>query len=152
VEISDSYIIICNYELCVKVVNKSNIQSKTPSRVTPSCDNIMLCWSVIFFMWIMWRRPLGRIMKSSLNDIQVWQAVLMQIYISHIHGITVINMVCMHCPIFKLWIFLGFWKFWDNGLSLWENFLRNCHCLDENRTSQSRLCHHIYLQGKGYLF
>jgi hypothetical protein len=30
VEISDGGIIKCNYELCVKVVSKSNIQSKTP--------------------------------------------------------------------------------------------------------------------------
>jgi hypothetical protein len=29
VEISDGAIIKCNYELCVQVVNKSNIQSKT---------------------------------------------------------------------------------------------------------------------------
>jgi hypothetical protein len=26
---------MCNYELCVKVVNKSNIHFKTPSVVTP---------------------------------------------------------------------------------------------------------------------
>jgi hypothetical protein len=40
VEISDGPIIKCNYEFCAKVVNKSNIQSETPSRDTPSCDNI----------------------------------------------------------------------------------------------------------------
>jgi hypothetical protein len=44
VEISDGAIIKCNYELCVKVVNKSNIQSKTQSRVimhvTVSCLQI----------------------------------------------------------------------------------------------------------------
>jgi hypothetical protein len=34
VEISDGARIKCNYELCVKVVNKSNIQSTTSSRVT----------------------------------------------------------------------------------------------------------------------
>jgi hypothetical protein len=34
--ISDGIIIKCNYELCAEVVNKSNIQSKTPSRVTPT--------------------------------------------------------------------------------------------------------------------
>jgi hypothetical protein len=33
-KISDGAIIGCSYELCVKVINKSNIQSKTPSRVT----------------------------------------------------------------------------------------------------------------------
>jgi hypothetical protein len=42
VEISDGTIIKCNYELCVKVVNESNIQSKTPPRVTQNCDNIIL--------------------------------------------------------------------------------------------------------------
>jgi hypothetical protein len=34
-KISDDAIIKCNYEVCVKAVNKSNIQSKTLSRVTP---------------------------------------------------------------------------------------------------------------------
>jgi hypothetical protein len=34
-------IIKCNYALCVKVVNKSNIQSKPPSRVTHTRDNII---------------------------------------------------------------------------------------------------------------
>jgi hypothetical protein len=37
---SDGVIIKCNYELCVKVVHKSNIQSKTQSRVTHMRDNI----------------------------------------------------------------------------------------------------------------
>jgi hypothetical protein len=40
VKISDGAKIKCNYELCGKVVNKSNIQSKTPSIVTHICDNI----------------------------------------------------------------------------------------------------------------
>jgi hypothetical protein len=40
VEISDSGIIKRNYELCVKMVNKSNIQSKTPSRVSLTRGNI----------------------------------------------------------------------------------------------------------------
>jgi predicted N-formylglutamate amidohydrolase len=35
VEISDGAEIKCNYELYAKVVNASNIQSKTPSMVTP---------------------------------------------------------------------------------------------------------------------
>jgi hypothetical protein len=39
-EISDGAVINCNYELCVKVVNKSNIQSKTPSRISLTRDNI----------------------------------------------------------------------------------------------------------------
>jgi hypothetical protein len=43
-EISDGAIIKCNYKLCVKVVNKSNIQSKTPSRVTHTCDNLCQKW------------------------------------------------------------------------------------------------------------
>jgi hypothetical protein len=34
VKISDGAIIKCNYELCVKVVNKSNIKPVTPSVVT----------------------------------------------------------------------------------------------------------------------
>jgi hypothetical protein len=34
VEISDGAVIKCNYELCAKVVSKSNIQPKPPSRVT----------------------------------------------------------------------------------------------------------------------
>jgi hypothetical protein len=34
VEISDGTVIKCNYELCAKVVDKSNIQSKTPKTVT----------------------------------------------------------------------------------------------------------------------
>jgi hypothetical protein len=42
VEISDGAIIKCNDGVCVKVVNKSNIQSKTPSRVTPTRDNMKL--------------------------------------------------------------------------------------------------------------
>jgi hypothetical protein len=40
VEISGGAIIKCDYELSVKVVNKSNSQSKTPSRVTDTRDNI----------------------------------------------------------------------------------------------------------------
>jgi hypothetical protein len=38
-EIGDGAIIKRNYELSVKVVNKSNLQSKTPSRVTHTRDN-----------------------------------------------------------------------------------------------------------------
>jgi hypothetical protein len=34
VEISDGVVIKYNYELCAEVANKSNIQSKTTSRVT----------------------------------------------------------------------------------------------------------------------
>jgi hypothetical protein len=42
VEISGGAIIERNYELCGKVVNKSNIKSKTPSRVTLRLrDNIV---------------------------------------------------------------------------------------------------------------
>jgi hypothetical protein len=40
VEISDVAIIKCSHELRVKVVNKSNIRSKTPSRVTLTRDSI----------------------------------------------------------------------------------------------------------------
>jgi hypothetical protein len=40
VEISDGAVIKCNYESCVNVVNKPNIQSETPSRVTHTRDNI----------------------------------------------------------------------------------------------------------------
>jgi hypothetical protein len=40
VELSDGALIKCRHELCVKVVNKFNIQSKTPSRVTYTRDNI----------------------------------------------------------------------------------------------------------------
>jgi hypothetical protein len=42
VEISDGAVIKWNYELSVNIVNKSNIQSKTPSRVTHSRDNIFI--------------------------------------------------------------------------------------------------------------
>jgi hypothetical protein len=35
-------IIKCSYESCVKVVNKSNSQSKTPWRVTLTCDSIVM--------------------------------------------------------------------------------------------------------------
>jgi hypothetical protein len=34
VKINGGAVVKCNYELCVEVVNKSSIQSKTPSRVT----------------------------------------------------------------------------------------------------------------------
>jgi hypothetical protein len=40
VEINKGAIIKFNYELCVKVVNKCNIQSKTPSIVTRTYNNI----------------------------------------------------------------------------------------------------------------
>jgi hypothetical protein len=40
VEISDGAIIKWNYELCVKVVIKSNIRSETPSRVTLTRDDM----------------------------------------------------------------------------------------------------------------
>jgi hypothetical protein len=36
----DRAIIKCSHESCAEVVNKSNIQSKTPPRVTLSHDNI----------------------------------------------------------------------------------------------------------------
>jgi hypothetical protein len=42
VEIIDGAVIKCNYEFCVKVVNKSNNQSKTPSRVTQTRVNVMV--------------------------------------------------------------------------------------------------------------
>jgi hypothetical protein len=42
VEISDGAIIKLNYELCVKVVNKSNIQPETPSIVTLSRGNMYI--------------------------------------------------------------------------------------------------------------
>jgi hypothetical protein len=35
-------VIKCSYESCVKVVNKSSIQSKTPSRIIRSRDNMNL--------------------------------------------------------------------------------------------------------------
>jgi hypothetical protein len=41
VEISHGAIIKCSYEFCVKVVIKFKLQSKTPSRVTPSRDSII---------------------------------------------------------------------------------------------------------------
>jgi hypothetical protein len=37
-----------NYELCVKVVNKSNLQSKTPSVVTHRRDNIYISFLLLF--------------------------------------------------------------------------------------------------------
>jgi hypothetical protein len=40
VEIIDGAIIKCNYELCVKVANKSNVQSETPSRVIQTRESI----------------------------------------------------------------------------------------------------------------
>jgi hypothetical protein len=40
VKISDGAIIKCNYEVCVKMVNKSNIQSKPQSRVTLTRENM----------------------------------------------------------------------------------------------------------------
>jgi hypothetical protein len=47
--ISDGAIIKCNYELCVKVVNKSNIKPKTPSTVmhmTILSENIWLFYGL----------------------------------------------------------------------------------------------------------
>jgi hypothetical protein len=41
VEISDCARIKYNYELCLEVVNKTNIQSKTPSGVTHTSDNFV---------------------------------------------------------------------------------------------------------------
>jgi hypothetical protein len=35
VEISDGAVITYGYKSCVKMVNKSNLQTKTPQRVTP---------------------------------------------------------------------------------------------------------------------
>jgi hypothetical protein len=40
VEISDGAVINCSDESCVKVVNKYNLQSQTPRRVTLTNDNI----------------------------------------------------------------------------------------------------------------
>jgi hypothetical protein len=40
----------CSYKLSVKVVNESNIQSKTPSVVTPFLDNIFINLCVPAFM------------------------------------------------------------------------------------------------------
>jgi hypothetical protein len=40
VEISDGAMIKCSHKSCVKVVNKSNLQSKTPFIVTHTHDNI----------------------------------------------------------------------------------------------------------------
>jgi hypothetical protein len=40
-EISDGATIKCNYESCAKVINKCNIQSKTPAIYTPSRENIL---------------------------------------------------------------------------------------------------------------
>jgi hypothetical protein len=41
VEISGGAVITCSYESNCKVFNKSNLQLKTPSRVTPTRDNIL---------------------------------------------------------------------------------------------------------------
>jgi hypothetical protein len=41
VEISDGAIIKCNHESGVKVVNKSSLQTKAPSTVTPTRDNMV---------------------------------------------------------------------------------------------------------------
>jgi hypothetical protein len=38
VDISSDTIIKCNYKLCAKVDNKSNVQSETLSRVTHTCE------------------------------------------------------------------------------------------------------------------
>jgi hypothetical protein len=42
VKISDSATVKCNYKLCVKLFNKSNIQTKTLSRVIQNDDNIFI--------------------------------------------------------------------------------------------------------------
>jgi hypothetical protein len=39
VEVSNGAIIMCSHESCVEVVNKSNLQSKTPSRFILTRDN-----------------------------------------------------------------------------------------------------------------
>jgi hypothetical protein len=57
VKISDGAIIKCNYGLCVELVNKSNIQTKTPSRVTQNCDNIFIVRPV----QINWSCALGNV-------------------------------------------------------------------------------------------
>jgi hypothetical protein len=46
VEISDGSVIKCSYELCGKVVNKSNIHSKTPSKVTHTTGQHISVYSV----------------------------------------------------------------------------------------------------------
>jgi hypothetical protein len=48
VVISDVAVIKCNYELCSKVVNKSNLQSKTPSIATYTRD-IIIITKIFFF-------------------------------------------------------------------------------------------------------
>jgi hypothetical protein len=42
VEFGDGVVIKCSYKSCVKVLNKSNIQSKTPSIVTNTRDSMIL--------------------------------------------------------------------------------------------------------------
>jgi hypothetical protein len=41
VEISNGALIKCSHESCGKVVNKCNLQSKTPSISTPSGDSVI---------------------------------------------------------------------------------------------------------------
>jgi hypothetical protein len=47
VEISNGAIIKCSHKLCVKVVNKSNLQSKTLYVVTHTCDSTIAGVSMI---------------------------------------------------------------------------------------------------------
>jgi hypothetical protein len=61
VEFSGGVVIKCNYGLCIKVVNKSSIQSNTPSRVTHLHDSI-LCNSL--HVWIRLSTP-GRVESLS---------------------------------------------------------------------------------------
>jgi hypothetical protein len=49
-EICDGAIIKCNYELCVKVVNISNIEYKTPSTVTHTLRGNMILTLFIMFI------------------------------------------------------------------------------------------------------
>jgi hypothetical protein len=44
---SDGAVIKCNYELCAKVVSKSNHQSETPSVVTPYYVTVYLTTSSV---------------------------------------------------------------------------------------------------------
>jgi hypothetical protein len=70
VEISDDAVSKCTYESCVKVVNKSNIQSKTPPRVTHTCDNTKDVTSVSI------SDPLGHITVFNFYCYKFWEELI----------------------------------------------------------------------------
>jgi hypothetical protein len=119
VEISDS---TRNYELCVRVVNKSNIQSKTPSRVTQNRDNIILHqyhpqWRTSMQPESVWLAA----RKLEYHHIMCIQSVMM-VYVFTFVSTTSMNWniisFCVYCIFVNIVFYLhSEWKQWSHNNS-----------------------------------